>query len=729
MTIKKIAQYGRWDSAISAEAATAGTRTLTSPRSCPHSGRAFFLVSKADGRSTVFEVGRRPDDPPRAVLPEPWGVGTTVYEYGGSAYAVLGEGRGGQTEKPRILFSDTRDNACNVLDVDSQTVTTLVPGQPQLRYGDFAAHPAGVHACPWVLAVQEDHARPQPAEVRNYVVAIHTVTGAVVRVVEGADFYSYPRFRPVDDPALVPAYIITWRQWDHPDLPFEGVTLHRAVWSGSDAEPPLQGNSTTLVAGADRQCVAEAAWQPDGQRIVFGMEAAGAGCRQLFYVAVDRLGSAGAPQPIVLRGLQNAEFGDASWYLGCQTFVFLTPTTLVAVYTRLGTNGLVYVDMGTDTWVSLDPDVGLVEMKFDPLAALSASSFLIIGSGYTAPAAAYRVDLDLDAVRRALDGGGDGSGQDATSASRLCRTTTLFRATDQEFAPRVFSTPELLCFPGLSAAAAHSKDNDNDNADDVYGWFWPPHNPSFAAPKDTLPPLIITPHGGPTGYTAPGLHMIAQYWATRGFAYFAINYSGSAGHGRAYRDRLWARWGLLDRDDVAAAVRYLTGAAGKADPARVGIEGGSAGGYNVLQSLVGYPALFAGGICCCGVADTAALARTTHKLESRYLDWLLWPPPPRQQPPPSADEQARIHRARSPVYHAERIRAPLLLIHGDQDAVVPIQQSESIRDRIRQRPGGATEDDVDLVVLPGEGHMFVKTESLVRYLQAEAAWWDKTLLK
>ncbi|KIH87127.1 peptidase s9 prolyl oligopeptidase active site domain containing protein [Sporothrix brasiliensis 5110] len=732
MALRKTAPYGRWTSAISAEAATAGTKTVTSPRAaptrqgqeCDRKTRGYFLVSQDDGRSTIYEhdAGDEDEDKDvvRKVLPEPWGVGTSVYEYGGQAYAVMGDGA--------IVFADPRDNGVYVLDVASGRVRTLVAGTPALRYGDFDAPPVERGGHDWVLAVQEDHTHPAPADVQNYIVAIHRTTGTVVRVVEGADFYSYPRWgassQTVSATGAATQHTgLAWRQWNHPDLPFDGVTLHWAAWDASTNTL----SQTTQVAGANRQCVAEAVWTPDRTSLVFGMEAAKTDAfRQLYRVRLGGPGTGGpsSPEPVVLQGLEDCEFGDASW----RTIAFLTPTRFVAVATCCGQNHLVYADIDTGAWASLDADVGLVELKFDPLAALSASSFLVVGSGFTTPQAAYRVDLDVDACNRALDARSHTSlGEEQHTP--LATRTRLFRSTEQNFDARLFSTPELICIPAPGAVGGeHQQATSATATHNVYGWFWPPHNRAFEAPDDTLPPLVITPHGGPTGYTAPGLRMMAQYWATRGFAYFAINYSGSSGHGRAYRDRLWTRWGLLDRDDVAAAAQYLTGVPGtgasfaRADPRRVGIEGGSSGGYNVLQNLVHHPTLFAGGVCCCGVADTAALGRDTHKLESHYLERLLWPTAD-PDAIPSPAEQARIHRDRSPLLHADRIRAPLRLIHGERDTVVPLAQSRAILAQIQTRGG-----DADLIVLPGEGHLFAKLSSLVLYLNGEAAWWEKTLL-
>lgn len=356
---------------------------------------------------------------------------------------------------------------------------------------------------------------------------------------------------------------------------------------------------------------------------------------------------------------------------------------MILTYCDNGTYNTVHVDLESEEWTALD--IPIPDMRFDVLAALSSTSFLIVGSGYAVAQAVYRYDLD----------------------SKLKATATKLRSsTTHSFPSNIFSIPEHLEVPSK-----------HEPKRTVHGFFWPPHNPKFIAPEGTLPPLIVNPHGGPTGHTPPGVKMIAQFWTSRGFAYFSINYTGSSGHGKAYREALYTQWGILDRDDVPECVDFLA-STGRVNRARVGIEGGSAGGYNVLQSLVWHPDVFAGGISLCGVSDVKTLDEKTHKLELHYLESLLF------TPGMGAEEREAIFRERSPLFHAERVTAPLLLIHGENDTVVPIAQSYEIKRKIEERGG-----DVDMLVLPGEGHMFKKVENLKLYLAAEVKWWAKTLLK
>ncbi|KAK3685225.1 peptidase S9 prolyl oligopeptidase active site-containing protein [Podospora appendiculata] len=656
MSSKTIAPYGEWKSDISAEAATAGSRSLTSPRVCPKKKRAFFVESRTNGTNGIVEIT---PSGLKHVLPDSSSVATAVYEYGGLAYAVI------PGDRLTILFSDARAKALKVLDVDDGTVSTVLESAT-LRYADFDPHPeiADVsHDHAWVLAVEEDHAKPKPVDVKNYVVAINTVTKEIRRVVEGADFYSYPRFSP-------DGRHIAWLQWNHPNMPFLGVKLFLAEFNSSDASVV----NVKAVAGHDGNSIAEPRWSPDGQ-LYFGSDESG-------YRQLCKLDNHICEQ-IVLPGLENAEFGEAQWRVGCQTYVFLTNTTMIAAPAMFGSYQLVHINLETKAWTKLD--VLLTDIHVDCLAPISATSFLVIGSGHTTPSGVYRVTISPDLTTQ---------------------TTILSSSVDAILPESIFSSPQHI---QLTTAHAPTRV--------VHGFFWPPHNPNYTAPVGTLPPLIITPHGGPTGHTAPGLNMKLQYFTSRGYAYFAINFTGSSAHGKAYREALFGAWGILDRDDVVEAINDLA-ARGLIDAARVGIEGGSAGGYNVLCSLTWHPAMFAGGISYCGVSDLKALDVETHKMESRYLEVLL------RLEGVSDEDKERLFRERSPLYHAQKITAPLLLVHGDEDTVVPIAQSREVKSKIEGQGG-----EVEMIVLEGEGHNFHRAESWRTILVEGEKWWARTLLR
>ena len=251
-----------------------------------------------------------------------------------------------------------------------------------------------------------------------------------------------------------------------------------------------------------------------------------------------------------------------------------------------------------------------------------------------------------------------------------------------------------------------------------FGMLMMPKNPHFVGPANTLPPLIVYMHGGPTSHVGPGLNMAWQYWTTRGYAFAAVNYSGSSGYSRAYRDRLDGEWGLVDVADAADCVKHLV-SSGVVDGSRVGITGVSAGGYACLQALCSFPDVFAGGVSICGVSDVAALARDTHKFESHYMDRLLWG----TEGNPSKEEKEEIFRARSPLYHADKIRAALLLLQGSDDEIVPANQAQAMRDSIKKRHG-----DAEVVIFEGEGHMFTKAATIERTITDAEQWWRKTLV-
>ncbi|KAK9416086.1 putative Alpha/Beta hydrolase protein [Seiridium unicorne] len=560
----------------------------------------------------------------------------------------------------RVIFSNFKDRSLYILDVDGGNVQSLLASET-LRYGDLEAHPGDE---PWVLAVQEDHEIDIPEKVKNYVVAINTDSGEVRRIVEGADFYMFPTFSPDGKK-------VSWVEWSFPGMPWAGVSLYWADW----AEGEVKSDTVEHIAGNESSTVTEPRWGPDGY-LYFAEE------QTNYYQLFRRKPSDTESTAIILPGLETVEFGSAKFACGSHTYTLLSEKTLVASVTDNGSDKLISVDLDTLTYKQLD--LPFVSVLYDGVERSSDDSFLLVANSHTSPDVLCEVQLCGDDVQY----------------------TTLRTSTDIKYPSSVFSKPEPIRFP---AKNGHDRD--------VVGFFWPPHNSNFQAPEGEKPPLIIQSHGGPTGHTPPALMLSLQYWNARGYATFAINYSGSTGYGKSYRELLNGKWGEIDVDDVAESVQYLVDS-GRVDGSRVGIRGGSAGGYMVLQALCTYPDIFAGGVCLFGISEVKLLLETTHKMESRYADMLLF------TKDMTEEDRQKVMKDRSPVYHAGNITAPLLILHGEEDKVVPISQADTMYDDMTKRGR-----DVKLVRFPGEGHGFRSGANRFKSHEEEELWWRKTLVK
>ncbi|MDM7914500.1 MAG: S9 family peptidase, partial [Candidatus Eisenbacteria bacterium] len=261
--------------------------------------------------------------------------------------------------------------------------------------------------------------------------------------------------------------------------------------------------------------------------------------------------------------------------------------------------------------------------------------------------------------------------------------------------PRFGSHPQAIEFPTTGGRTAHA-------------FFYPPANPNFEAPAGELPPLIVESHGGPTSATTASLDLGVQYWTSRGFAVLDVNYGGSTGYGRAYRERLDGEWGVVDVDDCVNGARYLV-ERGLVDGKRLAIRGGSAGGYTTLCALT-FRDVFHAGADYYGVSDLAALDEATHKFEARYNDSLIGPRP----------ERAHLYRERSPIHFPERISCPVIFFQGLDDPIVPPEQSERMYEALRAR-GIPTA----YLGFPGEQHGFRRAENIKRTLEAELYFYGR----
>jgi len=363
----------------------------------------------------------------------------------------------------------------------------------------------------------------------------------------------------------------------------------------------------------------------------------------------------------------EAEFGQPQWVFGQSTFVFPDAHTLLCSYEQEGTDHLGKLDLST--------------LAFETLP-LPYSSL-----GHLTSGPAGRVALLT------------GSPTEATALQLFDPTTgagtPIRRSTELTLDPGYLAIPEALTFPTSNGLTAHA-------------FFYRPQNRDFAAPEGERPPLLVLSHGGPTSAASSALNLSLQYWTSRGFAVLDVNYGGSTGYGRAYRQRLNGNWGVVDVEDCINGARYLV-ERGEVDGARLAIRGGSAGGYTTLCALT-FHKIFAAGASHYGIGDAEALARDTHKFESRYLDRLIGPYP----------ERADLYRARSPIHFTDRLACPVIFFQGLEDPVVPPNQAEAMVAALKEKG-----IPVAYVSFEGEQHGFRRAENIQRALDAELYFYSR----
>jgi dipeptidyl aminopeptidase/acylaminoacyl peptidase len=478
---------------------------------------------------------------------------------------------------------------------------------------------------------------------------LHTIA-AVDLDGQGQDFGQvlFDRTDFVAFPALSPdGNKLAWIGWNHPNMPFYSSSLWVA-----DVLPDGSLANVQEIVSEQEESMTDPRWSPDG----------------ILYFCTDRNNwwNLYRWQDGRVEHVANidAELGNPFWNIGLRMYRFLTPTRVVAAHNRLGTWGLILIDTQTGQYEPLP-----TPFTFIARIELIGEMLYLVAASPTLPRTLASVDLRTGAVRM------------------------IDHSVKYDVPDNCISVGKQIEYPterGLHA----------------YGFYHAPKNPDYRAPDGELPPLIVEVHGGPTGSTKNALDMSVQYYTSRGFAVLAVNYGGSAGYGREYRNRLRGQWGVVDVEDAVNGAKYLI-SQGLADPARTMIRGGSAGGFTTFAALA-FTDAFKAGSSLFGISDVEVFHKETHKYESRYCETLVGPYPERRD----------LYFERSAMSKVDQIHVPMIIFQGSEDKIVPRNQSIFVRDALLKR-----KVPVYYVEFEGEGHGFRRYESVVKVLESELAFW------
>ncbi|MBC7946139.1 MAG: S9 family peptidase [Burkholderiales bacterium] len=506
------------------------------------------------------------------------------------------------------------------------------------RYADFAYDAARER----LICVREDHS-DSSREAVNTIACVSLGEGVERILVAGSDFYSSPRLSP-DHRRLA------WLSWHHPNMPWDGCELWVAEFDDN-------GNigSPEHIAGGLSEAIVQPEWSPDGV-LHFVSDRSG------FWNLYRRL-----DENVESLCPMQADFAAAHWVFGLSTYAFLASQRLICAYTTRGSWRLATIDT---------PNQELTDIRLP----YSEISFLRAHRGAAVFIAASPTEAS-SVVRLPID-----------RAGKIGEIEILQRSNSFTPDADLISAPQAIEF-----ATRHGRKQLT-----AHGFFYAPKNSRFRAPEGTRPPLIVISHGGPTAATSTALNLKTQYWTSRGIAVLDVNYSGSTGYGRAYRERLKGGWGVIDVDDCVAGAHYLV-ERGEADRDKLIIRGASAGGYTTLCALT-FRDVFKAGASYYGVSDLEALDLDTHKFESRYTASLVGPYP----------EMRATYVERSPVHFASQLSCPIILLQGLEDKIVPPNQAEKMLDAVR-----AKGLPVAYIAFEGEQHGFRRAENVKRALEAE----------
>ncbi|ORX61805.1 alpha/beta-hydrolase [Hesseltinella vesiculosa] len=574
----------------------------------------------------------------KPLLPLGYDCRSHVHEYGSGSFSV----RSGL-----LVFINDIDKAVYTLDVrkDDQEPVRLTSPNTFLRYADFCIDPS--HQ--FVLAVQEEHfENEEPKDVVNRLVAIQLSSGNVKVVAEGADFYTSPRLDSSGHFAFV--------SWMHPNMPWDFTQLSYGTYYYSETDSFVADQIEIINPGVDESIV-----QPE-----FGID-------DTLYVASDRSGywnlyrfdKPSLSFVLLLDAALEQEFAGPAWGLNMSWYKpFESDATKLACLNR---GMLSVIDTTTNTLTNVESHYTLFSVVHTVAHPASGHELVVANAcSPTHSADLITYDIQEQAVHQ------------VTQPSK-----------DRVLDPSHVSVGKEIVFPTTNNLTA-------------YCYFYAPKNADSQGPTGQLPPLRVISHGGPTASVTNAYSPSIQYWTTRGFAVADVNYGGSDGYGRAYRNRLQKNWGVVDVDDCCNAALYLADQ-GLVDKEKLVIEGESAGGFTTLAALVSRN-IFKAGICLYGVSDLSLMVHETHKFESMYCDRLIG----------DYLMERDVYEQRSPINNIDKVKCPVILFQGEDDKIVTPSQAEVVVNTMRNN--GLP---VAYVLYPGEGHGFRHAENITRTFELQ----------
>ncbi|KAJ1912486.1 Esterase lipase thioesterase active site [Coemansia sp. RSA 2337] len=661
-----VSPYGSWKSPLTAASVASASASVSSVLidRATNPSRVYWLESRPSegGRRTL--LSKLVDDYSDATLIEhladtQWNVRTAVHEYGGGAYAV---------HNGIVVFANWSDQGVYLLDTQQGTPRRIGSLDDKLRYAAFAIHQSGS----FVVCVREDHRDSEieaPAALVAIALTVSQEATPDIVLYKGSDFVSSPAMSVGDE--------IAFFTWNHPDMNWDTTTLWRAQLL-IDSGLPTGLDQLRAVAG---QTERESIYQPrfDSEGTLHFISDRVGGFWNPYHVSSNGHVTLSLAKPI------DKEFASPEWSFGESTMQPVPGHAPCVVVTYGGEDGqsvLGILDVVTHVFDELPTPGWSVLGDFQFGTTRSGEPVLVlVAGGPTEPLSLFTYYIN------------------GMTSTRLSAKNSAV----DEMAGFV-SVPHTIAFP------TRLPSNESSVAE-AYAYFYPPTNRNYKAPADELPPLLVLSHGGPTSAAHAVYQPKIQYWTSRGFAVVDVNYGGSTGYGRAYRERLYPQFGVVDVEDCCAAALHLS-ATGIVDRHRLSIMGGSAGGFTTLACLAFRPEVFAVGASLYGISDLEVLIKETHKFEAQYPVHLVGPYP----------EAQAVYKSRSPLYSVDTLACPAIFLQGLEDKVVPPNQAVFMVEKLREKGIRVAHLEFE-----GEQHGFRQAKNIVRALEAQLFFFGKIL--